>query len=197
MDDIQVMKILRHKGFTLIELMVAMAVMAVFVTVAVPAFQTLTMNNRLITQNNSLISSLNLARSEAAKRVVTVTVCASANQTSCSGDNRWEKGWILFSDVDAQGDIDVGTDEILQVGNGLQGENSLRTEVFPNAAQIQYNARGNLNSAGTFVVCDSRGNTEAHGINIDITGRVHIALDNDNPPNDIVDNVSGVDVNCP
>ncbi len=193
------MKKVCHKGlgFTLIELIVAMAVMVVFVTVAVPAFQTLTMNNRLITQNNTLISSLNLARSEAVKRVVPVTVCASTNKTSCN-TSQWERGWIIFTDVNGDRVVNSPPDEIVRVGNEVQGgDNTLRAEVFTNTNWIQYNARGNVNSAGTFVLCDSRGNTEARGINIEITGRIRVASDDDNPANDIIDNVSGNDVNCP
>ena len=56
------------RGFTLLELMVAIAVLAILVTIGVPSFQTLIQNNRVVTQTNELVTALNFARTEAVKR---------------------------------------------------------------------------------------------------------------------------------
>ena len=62
------------RGFTLIELMVTIAVVAILTTVAVPGFRDLIRNNRVTTQTNEVVSALNFARTEAIKRGRSVTV---------------------------------------------------------------------------------------------------------------------------
>ena len=74
-----------QRGFTIIELMMTVTVLALLLGIAVPSFMETVRNNRIISQNNELISSLNLARSEALKRGGSVSVCASADQATCSG----------------------------------------------------------------------------------------------------------------
>ena len=74
-----------QRGFTIIELMMTVTVLALLLGIAVPSFMETVRNNRIISQNNELISSLNLARSEALKRSGSVSVCASADQATCSG----------------------------------------------------------------------------------------------------------------
>jgi type IV fimbrial biogenesis protein FimT len=120
-------------GFTLIELMITLVLVAILATIGVPNFMNLIANNRLTTQANELVSSLNLARSEAIKRNTRVTVCRSDTGTSCSGT--WSNGWIVFVDTGAAGSVDAG-DEILRVRNGVTNGMSL-TAGAVNAVQFQ------------------------------------------------------------
>lgn len=102
----------RQSGFTLIELLVTLAVVAVLVMVGIPSFADLIKNNRVSTQANALMRSLQLARSEAVKRGGQVTVCISADQATCAADNssNWEQGWVVFVDNNGDGVIDAGED---------------------------------------------------------------------------------------
>ena len=92
------------RGFSLIELMVTIAVAAILLGIAAPSFQDLVIRNRLATNANQLVTALNLARSEAIKRGFPVTVCKSANpaalSSACSdsADVDWAQGWIVFVD---------------------------------------------------------------------------------------------------
>jgi type IV fimbrial biogenesis protein FimT len=118
-----------QKGFTLTELMATVVIAAVVVTIAVPGFETFFQNNRLATRANAFVSALNLARSEAIKRGVRVTVCKSLNGTQCTNSGGFEKGWIVF--VDVNGNLNGGiptvdnNDVIIRVFEEIPGGISL------------------------------------------------------------------------
>lgn len=157
-------------GFTLIELMVTLSVMAILLAVAVPNFQSFILNSRITTQTNNFIMALMLARSEAVKRGSTVTVCSSTDGTSCAGSSKWEGGWLVFVDVNGDGVVDTG-DLPVQVGQALSGGNTLKGGAT--AKRVTYS--GNGFAAGfndTFSLCDSRGATYSRRIILNNQGRV-------------------------
>jgi type IV fimbrial biogenesis protein FimT len=89
-----------NKAFTLVELVVVLAITAIFLTVAVPSFIEFIQNNRVSTLTNELTSMIQIARMEAIKRGFPVSVCpaGSAQLTSCGGQGNWQMGWIVFLD---------------------------------------------------------------------------------------------------
>lgn len=149
----------RLHGFTLIEVMVVIALIAIMLTMAVPSFTTMVMNNRLSTQANSLVIAVNLARSEAIKRNRNVVLCRSANGTSCAAGG-WEQGWIIYVDADPTDGPGVNTgagDVILREFSALTGTNTLRASANYTAS-ITYVPSGFSTQAGTLVLCDDRDN---------------------------------------
>jgi type IV fimbrial biogenesis protein FimT len=105
-------------GFTMIELMVVVIVLAVLVGVAVPGFQAVMNGNRLAGASNELVASLQVARMEAVKRNARVGMCLSANANAaadtveCGSANA--DGWIVFADVNKNGKYDKASDELLR-----------------------------------------------------------------------------------
>ncbi len=158
-------------GFTLLEMLIVIAVIATVVAIGVPAMGTFIQNDRLTTQINTLVGHLSLARSEAVKRAQGVAVCVSNNTTSCTGTNNWAQGWIVYVDVNGNGARDGG-EEILRVKQALEGGNTLKPATI--GSQVTYDYRGFASGAsvGSFSLCDSRGATYGKAIAISNTGRV-------------------------
>jgi len=85
----------RARGFTLLELMVAISVLAILSLIAVPSFRDAGLPSQLRSVANNLVGATQLARSEAIKRNAVVTLCVSAGGTACETGN-WQQGWILL-----------------------------------------------------------------------------------------------------
>ena len=91
-------------GFTFIELLVTLAVVAIMLAMTVPGFQAMLTGNAIASLSNEFVAALHLTRSEAIKRGTRVTLCKSANSTApvpvCGGSD-WQDGWIIFVDSSA------------------------------------------------------------------------------------------------
>ncbi len=164
----------RGRGFTLLELMTAIAVVGIVLAVGIPSFRTFIASNRLASQTNELLTALSLARSEAMKRGVAVTVCQSANQTSCqTSGSEWRVGWIVFAET-AGGVGTVNTGEpIIASRPALPGNNSISFNGNP-AWRVTYNVQGMTTSLGTLSVCDSVRMGYKREIRIARTGRAEM-----------------------
>jgi type IV fimbrial biogenesis protein FimT len=87
----------RASGFTLVELVIALLILAILVAVGVPTFSDATLGSRLGSTANNLVVSLYLARSEAIKRNTVVRVCPSTDSTTCATSASWASGWIVMA----------------------------------------------------------------------------------------------------
>jgi type IV fimbrial biogenesis protein FimT len=87
-----------NTGFTLVELMATLAVSLIVLTLGIPGFSTLLANNQMTASTNDLVTHLHYARSEAVKRGVPVSVCASSDGQTCASSYEWGSGWIVFTD---------------------------------------------------------------------------------------------------
>lgn len=101
-----------QQGFTLIELMVTIALLAILLALATPSFTSIINSNRLASHANEFVASLQTARMEAVRRNTRTVVCRSDNGTSCTAGAQWN-GWITF--VDSNRDQTPQAAEILRV----------------------------------------------------------------------------------
>ncbi|WP_058835266.1 GspH/FimT family pseudopilin [Luteimonas abyssi] len=102
-----------ERGFTLVELMVTIAILAIVIAIAFPNFEGTMRSNRVATTTNELIASLSLARVEALRSPGGAGICASADGTACSGT--WNDGWLVWIDGDGDGTLGGENDQVLRV----------------------------------------------------------------------------------
>jgi len=177
----------QQRGFNLFELLTTLAILGVITAIAVPSFQSISINSNLSTQTNDLVSSLRQARSEAAKRGQNVTLCASnAGQTACSGAADWSTGWLI---------VDIGAN-VLQVREPLKASTATETAIVGAAGLIVFNRNGFTTSARTIKICGPNDAAErARGVIVSVDGRVRLATDSNS--NSIAEDRSGADLGCP
>lgn len=154
-------------GFTLIELVVTIAVASILVAVALPNFRTLLQNSRMTTHVNELLSDVNFARSEAIKRRSNITICSSTTGTSCTGGN-WRDGRLIM-DASAivlrvRGPFEVSTDTLTTTGPD----------------PLIFDRSGALPITTSFTFCDSRGAIYGKLLNLNAIGQP--TLDRAAPP---------------
>jgi len=187
----------RQRGFSLIELMIVLAVLAVLLLVAAPGFQDLIRNNRMVSEVYALRATLNNARSESLARRAPVVVCPTANGTACAATDAWDQGYMTFVDTDDNNTPDPNdpAEERIQWESRQQANIDID---FNNAGRrIRFDPRGTaLGFQGLFTFCDERGAEDARGLIVNAVGSVSSAVDTDTPEDGTVDDGGGNNVSC-
>jgi type IV fimbrial biogenesis protein FimT len=94
-------------GFTLTEVLVVVAIVAILLSIGVPSYRYITNAYRMSAEMNSLVGDLMYARAEAIKEGQSVAICVSSDGQNCSGATNWQNGWIVFPDPTGGGSADV------------------------------------------------------------------------------------------
>ena len=186
-------------GVTLVELVVTLAVMAILVSLAAPSFTRMLASDRLSTQTNELVMSLNVAKSEAIKRGLPTTL-RSRDQADLINFHR---GWQVFTDADADGTAATTVTEadgtVLRENPALAGTTTVirSTRVGANAPFtypaatsslngrqfVTFNGRGGLNSStpAFFRICDSANLTvPGRIVQVNMIGRISLESTTEN-----------------
>lgn len=143
-----------ESGFGLVEMMVTLAIAGVLLSVAVPAMQGMWAGMAAAGQAEELAGAFRFARSEALRRGVNVSVCASAEPDAadpgCSGANDWSAGWVVFQDVNGDGTLN-NAERVLRVHSVLGKVAAIEGGAGVNAARFGANGIA-LAGAGRLLV---------------------------------------------
>lgn len=166
-----------HRGLTLLELVAALALAALLLRLALPAYDDWMASIRVMQEAQHIAASMNMARSEAIKRGVRVNLCKSANGLQCTPGSLWHGGWIMHVDADASGQLEAGTD-LIRARESVEPGVTVSAN-RPLADYVSYTAFGHarlLNGAlqiGTITVCVQ--NQRAVNVVLSAGGRARIA----------------------
>ncbi len=147
-----------YKGFTLVELIVTLAIAAILMAVAAPNFSNMLQDNRITAHANQFIAALTYARSEAVKRSAAIDVVA----TNATGSDEWGGGWRVT--------VNGGAD--LKIFSALEGTSTLDSD--RNFSAFQYLPNGRASVTDTFTLCDGRSGEAGRRLTITTSGRIAI-----------------------
>lgn len=161
------------EGFTLVELMVVIAVLAILLGIAVPSLKRFIQEQQLLSALRELRASLMIARSESIKRQLPVL---ADNQ-----DGNWATGWMIYADNNGNGAWDHGEAVVWQRGAmaaelAISGNTPVRRYVryVPNG---QTQLLGGAFQAGTIRLCQRNSNLSTRLLVISATGRARLMRD--------------------
>lgn len=148
-----------ERGFTLTELLVALALVVILLTLGTPSLQSLIRNNQLAVSVSTWMTAAQLTRSEAITRGVRVTLCKSADGRRCTNGRGYEQGWIVFSDPNNNASVDYG-EELIRVFEPIPAGSGITiTGNSPVANYVSYTPDGVARlmsgafQAGTLTAC--------------------------------------------
>ncbi len=166
----------QQSGLTLIELLVALSVLIIVVSLTAPSLQQLLLKQRLNNLNNRLLINLTQARSEAIRRGQYVFFCAAGQNQACAVDQKnWHNGWLLFVDLDLNRQYSPA--DIL-----LAEEPSLKSPLILNwnrSRGVRFDPRGQtVGFNGSFNLCSSTPISLSRKIVLSNTGRSRSMVSN-------------------
>jgi type IV fimbrial biogenesis protein FimT len=163
------------QGFTLVEILIALAIASILAALAAPSFTSFINNTRLSSAAMLLVSDLNHARSEAIKRNSRVLICVrNSAGTDCATGTNWQAGWLVCTDADSDNACDATTTtnpNPIDVRPALNNKLTLTGS----AAVLRFNPNGTQGSgaaAATLTLSGTWTGVVARVITIAVTGNI-------------------------
>ena len=138
-----------ERGFSIVELMIALGVAGLLTAIGVPALRNFTVQQRIVTASQELQLDMAYARSEAITRADNVSVCTSTDGASCTSSG-WAGARIVFVDSNQNGTVD-GTDVMLQQSDAPAS--GVTVTPAPAGEFVSFNSRGQVNQPTVFSAC--------------------------------------------
>jgi len=143
------------RGFTFIEIMIALVIFGLLPTMALPAYRDWIAAQQLANHAHFIADTLDLARSEAIKHGYRVNVCKTRDRRQCTDVGGWEQGWLLFVDENRSGQVDDDTIVLRRlVGDGITMHGNRPVEDYVSYTSLGHAwLLGGALQMGTFVSC--------------------------------------------
>jgi type IV fimbrial biogenesis protein FimT len=184
-----------QRAFTLPELLLVLAIIAVTLLLGLPSFGNLVAAERATSALNGIVGGVAVARTQAILQRRTVTLCPG-RAGGCLGRDQWHQGALIFIDEDGDGVLDVG-ERLVATLPALRGGGRIYWRSFRNRSYLQFHPRGYTQwQNGNLLYCPPDGRARhARMAILNAQGRVRMARDADR--DGIVEDASGNPVRCP
>lgn len=164
---------LTRRGFTLYELLLTLGLVAILVSLGVPAFGSMLARSRQAIEINALFHAIHLARKESVVHRQVVSLCPSSDGQSCLPGKDWSPGWIVFRNADRDSPPQVDPGETVIQAHGVT--DSVR--ISANRSGFTLRATVKRATNGTLVVCDARRRVRPKALVVSYTGRPRVAFE--------------------
>ena len=162
----------RARGFTLVELMIVLVIVAVILIIGVPSYNTLALRAKLKSYANEMVASAITARSEAIKRNAPVRLCiANSDGDDCAGGGDWDQGWVVIDP----------NDTVVKYQQALDG---IKVFELSSVHTVAFQPSGVSSTPVTMTVCqqEPEEGIEEREVRITSTGRPSVATTTDGCP---------------
>ena len=166
----------KHSGFTLVELMVTVAILAIVTAVALPNFGDFIRKTKVDNEISELHRLLLTARNTAINTDQNVTICAIGTGSKCTGGSGWKNDIVVFIDANSNSTLDAG-EEVIRRKEAADSNDRME---FTSASIIYTpSGRTTVDTSGTFKYCPKEHVDDSRGIEVSASGRVYATADQD------------------
>ncbi|TEW56786.1 prepilin-type N-terminal cleavage/methylation domain-containing protein [Psychromonas sp. RZ22] len=155
------------RGFTLVELLVTIAVAAVLISVVVPSFTGLIESSKERATRDALVASINAAKQQAQSKRINVYICPTTDGSSCSGT--WGSDWLIYEDTDGSATLDASLGDLI-----ISNNTSKTSHIASLVSQIAFSPTGH-STINTFQVCSNTDDSVVYEIELSRMGRISYA----------------------
>ncbi len=157
----------RDQGFTLVELIITIAIAAILLSIVVPSFANLIESSKTRATRDALVSSIYSAKEKAQSEGFFVYLCPTIDGSTCTNATDWGNHWLVYEDKDAS--LDLSNGDII-IAHLTSKTDSMKS----NVAQVRFSPTGHA-TANTFQICSNLDNSVVYQIQLSVMGRVSFA----------------------